>query len=46
MEVKQFSNYHDFFHFVQHYEGELILKMHYKVYDGNTLVAELNKKEI
>lgn len=44
-EIKIFDNYHDFYHFVQWYEGELILKNHNDIYDKeDKLIAKLIKK--
>jgi len=44
MEVKIFDNYHDFYHFINWYKGELNLKQPFEVYDGDTLIAKLIKK--
>lgn len=41
MEVIIFNNYHDFYHFIQWYEGELVLRRHFEAYDNNILVAKL-----
>ena len=40
MEVSIFDNYHDFYHFIQWYKGELTLKPHFLVYDKDILVAK------
>ena len=42
-EVKTFNNIHDFYHFIQWYDGELTLKPHFEVYDGDKLIARLIK---
>ena len=45
MEIQTFDNYHDLHHFVQWYDGELILRPHNRVYDkNNNLIAQLIKK--
>ena len=46
METKIFDNAQDFYHFIQHYNGELTLKVHNMAYDNNgNLVAKLIKNK-
>ena len=42
-DVKVFNNFHDFFKFVQNYEGELDLKHDLSAYEDGELKAKLIK---
>ena len=42
--METFDNFKDLYHFVNWYNGDLLLKRHFEVYDGDILVAKLVKQ--
>lgn len=43
-DMEIFDNFKDLYHFVNWYNGDLLLKRHFEVYDKEVLVAKMIKK--
>ena len=44
-DMEIFYNFKDLYHYINWYQGDLLLKRHFEVYDGDNLVAKMIKKQ-